>query len=1200
MISRFNAVLKPLWFLLPIASIIAARTSAVAQTGPINFNTEKKKMADGRSVRAVVVGVSHYNFLDSAIQLHYAHKDAEDFRNLLLSSGVPRKNIWCRTNDNVPDERETMGVFTDFAAATQKDDLLIFYFSGHGDLQIKSDPTKPKGYLLLQNVKPKEGPYYKTGDALHIDRIRDEAAAIEGRGGQVLIITDACRKGKFPSTEENSTLTSAALNIPWSMNVSKLISCKPEQKSFEFGKPYNHGVFTYYLLRGIEGDADADMDDRIFFNELEAYLRASVNKITKSQTPDTYSYSADLFLFKKTGISNINAQETKGTTNAKLLGKSINDDNLFIKMSATQAMEDLLETAIEKRNLLKPVYPDPKIRSQTVFEHPPKISTKVHAGNAIAIAFSPIGSSFATVGEDKNLLLWSLDCKVTAIIPYLGNGTSLCFSPDGRYIAIGTWGQKICIADLNSRTIVPRRTAAATDHLQDIRALAFSDDGSLLASGGYDTDIKIWETKTWTQVGRTLSDHTQKIHSLVFTPKGKGLVSLGTEGELISWDLENFSRIGPVVPTGLDVTGIQRMAVSNEVLVGSRSGDLLKFNLELPVNKWKKSQVTGDGNFEAFAADAFGFIDLWGGRAIRAYSSEHGQQLQELQLDHKMRAITVDKTGSYAAGVLFGGYVFLCRVRLPYAYAVDIYDMLIKQADAAPYIEHYTTILTAALESSLVDVIKPFITGQQQLPDLTTINEAYRRIDYLEKMNINNTRVLRRAKCDKILLEVFKILQESEVSRFVEASRKLQELIVLEPDEAYHINILGKVYQRMNEIAKASAQIQEASERMPLWIIPPMDMAQLYFSESQYNKAIQQCEKVIKIAPELAHGYACRSEINMFLGRYQSAQHDLYIAGNIDSLKPWILNLKARLEFDRGNTSVALDILNKSLNLDGSFYKTHLLFGETYFFRYLNGGGDVNDIQKAYDAYWRAILLHPDNPAVLMALVNFYVQLGGLSNVEAILQRIRLKQYTRSGSAGASRRQVTGISANEAVSSVMELYTEIQKLSELTLLKAPFDPDSYAASGYALYGAARAKLPYEKRKMTKLAEEKFKKGISQCPNSPKAYVNYAEFLMTLRNYKLANKVAMKAVSKDVQFWKAYYLVARSYSMMGKVEKGIQFLEGALKYDSGPLIEYQLALIQRKNNLDEYKEHLHKALENDPDFLFAAEMLRNPATGLIKY
>lgn len=1180
---------------------------AFAQTGPIHFNTDAKQLAEDRVARAVIVGVSHYNYLDSAIQLHYAHKDAEDFRDLLIKSGVHKENIWCRTNDDVPDERVVMGTFTDFAAATDQNDLLIFYFSGHGDLQIKSDPKKPKGYLLLQNVQPKQGPYYKTGDALPIDRIRDEAAAIDERGGQVLVIIDACRKGKFPSTEENSNITSAALNTPWSTNVSKLISCKPDQKSFEFGTPYNHGVFTYYLLKGIEGAADTEHDDKIFFNELEAYLRASVGKITKSQTPDTYSFNSDLFLFNRTGAAKSGAtpgNEKPG--NNALLGKSIHGDDELpnAQPSATQALEELFELFIDERKLLMPLDPAERDNERTVLRNT-QISNKVHAGNATAIAFSPDGESFATVGEDKNLLLWGLDCQLSATIPYAGNGASVCYSPDGRYIAIGTWGQRIQIVDVARKAIVSRKNTAATDHQQDIRALAFSSDGSLLASGGYDTDIKIWETKTWTQVGKTLSDHTQKISGLVFTTNGKGLVSLGTEGELISWNLETFTKIGPTVPTGLNVTGVQLMADGNAVVAGSRNGDLLRFRLSLPVNEWKKTRVPGIKECDAFAADMFGFMDLWGSRTIRVYGSDRGNLFQELPLNQKIRAMKVDKTGRYLAGVDFNGHVFLSRIWLPYAYASEVYDLLDKQADAAPAMDHYRNRFTTALESSVLEIIKPFVTGEQKLPNVPAIREARRKLEYVEKINAGNTRALRRVKCDKLLLEVFEILQSSEVSRFADAAKKLQEVIALEPDEAYHINILGGVYQRLNEIEKARAQISQASDRMPLWIVPLIDMTRSYFSEGQYDQALQQCRKVVNIAPELPHGYACRADIEAFLGRYPAAQRDLDTASSIDSLKPYVLNMKAKLALERGNIPVALKILNKSLDADDAFFRTDLLLGDAYFFRYLNGGATVDDIQKAYDAYWRAVTREPQNPDVLIALVNFYEQLGGLPNVDEVLQRVPIKRYM-SGKppSGASRRTAPagGMSAAETTGTMgpMGLYAEIQKLSDLVVSKAPFDPDAYAASGYALYGAARTKLPYEKKKMINQAEERFKESIAKCPDNAKAYANYADFLMTTRNYKEANKAAQKSVSKDALYWRAYYLVARSYLMMDKGKDAIDFLNNALKYDSGPLIEYQIALIQKKTDQNAYKEHLQKALEKDPDFFFATEMLRNAGTALVKY
>lgn len=65
-----------------------------------------------------------------------------------------------------------------------------------------------------------------------------------------------------------------------------------------------------------------------------------------------------------------------------------------------------------------------------------------------------------------------------------------------------------------------------TGHGHWVRALAYSPDGTLLATGGYDQTIKLWDTRTG-ELKRTISGQTYSVESLMFTPDGSSLISGG-------------------------------------------------------------------------------------------------------------------------------------------------------------------------------------------------------------------------------------------------------------------------------------------------------------------------------------------------------------------------------------------------------------------------------------------------------------------------------------------------------------------------------------------------------------------------------------------------------------------------------------------------------------------------------------------------
>jgi WD40 repeat protein len=68
--------------------------------------------------------------------------------------------------------------------------------------------------------------------------------------------------------------------------------------------------------------------------------------------------------------------------------------------------------------------------------------------------------------------------------------TSVVFSPDGRYLAVGTiGGSSVQLIDTSSWQVI--RTFEG--HTGGVTSVAFSPDGKLLASGSWDETIKLWD-----------------------------------------------------------------------------------------------------------------------------------------------------------------------------------------------------------------------------------------------------------------------------------------------------------------------------------------------------------------------------------------------------------------------------------------------------------------------------------------------------------------------------------------------------------------------------------------------------------------------------------------------------------------------------------------------------------------------------------
>jgi WD40 repeat protein/serine/threonine protein kinase len=80
------------------------------------------------------------------------------------------------------------------------------------------------------------------------------------------------------------------------------------------------------------------------------------------------------------------------------------------------------------------------------------------------------------------------------------------------------------------------REVLLSGHRDHVSGLAFSPDGSLLASGSVDATIKLWEIPAGREVA-TLRGHVEEATDVAFSPDGKTLASLGTQHSIKFWNV---------------------------------------------------------------------------------------------------------------------------------------------------------------------------------------------------------------------------------------------------------------------------------------------------------------------------------------------------------------------------------------------------------------------------------------------------------------------------------------------------------------------------------------------------------------------------------------------------------------------------------------------------------------------------------------
>lgn len=188
-----------------------------------------------------------------------------------------------------------------------------------------------------------------------------------------------------------------------------------------------------------------------------------------------------------------------------------------------------------------------------------------HRAQVFSLAFSRDGKLLASAGPDEDVIVWNTATGrvVDRLVGQRTTINAVVFGPDDRtLVSAGDDGSMIV---WNTETGRPQKTLTAP---RSIGGLAVSPTAEMIASGGADWNVSLWNPRTGALLGDPLSGQDDNIPSLAFSPNGRAVVSGSGDDSAVVWNLS--SRLG--VPVGRLTSPVASVAYSpdgHSVAVGS-------------------------------------------------------------------------------------------------------------------------------------------------------------------------------------------------------------------------------------------------------------------------------------------------------------------------------------------------------------------------------------------------------------------------------------------------------------------------------------------------------------------------------------------------------------------------------------------------------------------------------------------------------